>query len=71
MAKRSKCMLTFALKRLRLYVKGKHSTAKGFQRETAVGKKTITITVLLESWYINNKSVQGIRIPGRPYSFMR
>ena len=34
-------------------------------------KKTIPIKVLLEPWHINNKIMQGMRISGRPYSFMR
>ena len=34
-------------------------------------KKTIPIRILLEPWHINNKIMQGMRIPGRSYSFMR
>ena len=70
MAKRSKCLLTFALKRLRLYVKGKHSAGKEFQRGAALGKKTIPIKVLLDLAY-EQQNHAAIKISGRPYSFIR
>ena len=34
-------------------------------------KKNTPIKVLLEPWHINNKIMQGMRISGGPYSFIR